>query len=426
MNIVKKGINVSFYLLTPDSKSQSIVYCSISRKGKVTTDRLRFSTGESFITQYCHQRTKKGKDLLRRNTTFFLEYKLKLESIRNSLIKIEQEIEKQNNKFTLEAIRDKYYLQAGLIAPPPLVTFENAFNSFISESTTGWSGATLTKVNSALLHFSTFGVRFGEIELQEINLDLWNKLRDEYFVSGCKFGNNTTNKYLSFFKQFLRYAKRKGFLENNIDFEAMRYLDEIEPFKIALKLHEVEALINIDLTSNDRLDRVRDLFVLEIMTGQRFSDIPALLNKNNISDTAITIYQQKTNEKVNIPLHPKLKTHLKEIFDKYPEGLPVITNQKFNEYLKELCIKIGLIQQHTWITLTGKAKIKQTDFRHNLVSSHTGRRTFATLALSSGINAETVMKVTGHRKYEQFREYVKVDDTDVNEAFENNFMNGKK
>ena len=63
-------ISVSFYILTPDARSQSQLYVSISNKEK----RLRFATGESFVTAYCNIRKKKGtKDLLKKNTEFYFD-----------------------------------------------------------------------------------------------------------------------------------------------------------------------------------------------------------------------------------------------------------------------------------------------------------------------------------------------------------------
>ena len=426
MIIKKNSINVSFYLATPQAKTDSQVYVSISIKSKSETQRLRFPTGESFITAYCHHRKQKnGKELLRRNTTFYMEYKSILDKIRDSLFEIAYTFHKTHKDFSLEDIKHEYYLKAGLIEVKA-VNFNSAFNSYINANRAGWSEATITKVNSTLLHLETYQKAFGEIELQKFDIAIWDKLKNEYFVKDKKFSNSTSNKYLSFFKQFLKYSKKQGFIKNEIDLEDFDYLEEIEPFKIALKMPEVETLISLDLSNEIRLDKVRDLFLLEVMTGQRFSDTHKLLDKNNISDSSITIYQQKTGEKVAIPLHPKLKKHLTKIFEKYPEGLPVISNQKFNEYLTEVCIKAGFDRKHSWYIQTGKQKIEQTDFRYNLISSHSGRRSFSTLALAAGINSETIMKVTGHKKYDQFRQYVKVDDADVNEAFGNKFMNDKK
>ncbi|MDI1354604.1 MAG: tyrosine-type recombinase/integrase [bacterium] len=423
LTIKKNGLNVNFYLSSPKAKTQSSLYVSISTKKKSKSERLRFPSGESFLTSYTHFRERKGgKDLVRRHTPFEIEYRNQLHNIRDTLIKIHTELSGKNESFTLDNVRDEYYSRAGLIETQT-ITFDGAWLLFLSGTQSVWGVATRQHFNALYAHLTAFKEN---IQLNEINETFWNDWRDKYFVAIKKFSNNSINKNLKKFKQFLHFVNRKEMITPAIKVNEFKYLDELQtPFKIALKLHEVETLLNLDLTNNTRLERVRDLFALEIFTGQRFSDIPKLIDKNNISDTSITIYQQKTNEQVTIPMHPQLKKHLKNIFKKYPEGLPIITNQKFNEYLKDLCKLAGFTQQHSFIRLVGKNKIKHLEFRYDLISSHTGRRTFCTLALAEGLKAELIMKVSGHQSYEQFAQYVKVDDADVQNEFKD-FMNTKK
>ena len=109
------------------------------------------------------------------------------------------------------------------------------------------------------------------------------------------------------------------------------------------------------------------------------------------------------------------------ILAKYPDGLPQLSNQKFNSYLKEVCQRAKFEQIHQWVTLVGNKKIKQHNFRYNLITSHTGRRTFCTLAIKRGMQAELIMKVSGHKKYDQFQEYIHVDDEDVIQEFADKF-----
>lgn len=413
-------ISVSFYLLTPGANSQSLVYVSISNK----KERLRFSSGTSFIVKYCNVRKKKGtKSLVKRNTTFAFEYESKLNEIRDSLIRLEMDLSKNGNKPTLEQIREAFYLQTGKTEPEPMLSLEQAFNKFISSTQTEWSNSTLERANATLNHLKEFQNSFAEINMETIGEEFWYEIRDKYFVATKAFSNSTTNKNLKTIKQFLKFIQKKGIIKHSIDLEDLKYLDEVEPFKIALTEQEVQTLFNLDLSDDLRLDKVRDLFALEILTGQRFSDIPKVLDPKHFSEKSINIYQQKTGEKVQIPLHPVLKEYLTTITNKYPNGFPTITNQKFNEYLKEIAIKAKFNKEHSWIKLVGKKKITETDFRYNLITSHTGRRTFCTLSLKEGIHEEFIMKVTGHRKYEQFREYVKVDDSDLHKAFETMFTN---
>jgi integrase len=407
-------LTVSFYLLTPEAKSQSQLYVSISNK----INRLRFATGESFITSYCNIRKVKGKkDLVKKNTSFYFDYSTTLSSIRDTLIRIDMELSKDVNKPNLAQIRDIYYTRIGKIKDSNQLTLEEAYDKYSESNKLIWSENTRKKITGSLNHLKEFQKVYGDIKLADINKDTWDSFRDIYCIGKKKFSNNTTNKYLKNFKQFLKYLKKIKIIKNDLNLDELEYLKEIETYNIALKQPEVETLLNLDLKDSLRYDRVRDLFILEILTGQRFSDIPSLLDKNNLHDTYIDIYQKKTNERVKIPLHPELKSHLKLIFKKYPNGLPVISNKNFNDYLKEVCKKAEFNKIHSWITMTGNKKIEHTNVRYNLCTSHVGRRTFCTLALSQGINSQDIMKVSGHKSYEQFKAYIKIDDEDSNIAF---------
>lgn len=420
------NINISFYLLTPKAKTNTQVYVSVSIKKQSKTERLRFATGVSFTTAYCNDRNgKKGKkELLRKNTTFYLEYKNKLDKIKEDIEVCAIGLEKSGRALNLEDIKNEYYIKRGLQEKTEL-SLASAFNAWKNANLMEWKQGTLTKVNSFYEHLEKFQQtdifkeKFdkNKIDLNAINEDVWLSLRNDYFVTHCKFNNSTTNKYLSFFKQFIRHCKRKELITSGVDMDDWKYLNEVEPYKIALKLDEVEAFINLDLKGNKTLEKIRDLFYLEIATGQRYSDLPKLLNKDNITKDSIIINQQKGNERVVIPLYPALRKHVKEIFERYPDGLPEPVNQVFNRDVKKIFKMLGLDRVHTWIELRGNERIEKKEFRYNLVTSHTGRRTFITLARKQKIEDKEIMKISGHRKYEQFLEYCKVDEEDFDTSF---------
>src|ERR1035437_6072315 len=104
-------LSISFYLLTPDARSQSQVYVSISDK----ENRLRFATGKSFITSYCNIRKRKGtKELVKRNSAFYFDYNKDLTDIRNSLLTIERNLTNEGS-CNLVKIRETFYKQTGKI-----------------------------------------------------------------------------------------------------------------------------------------------------------------------------------------------------------------------------------------------------------------------------------------------------------------------
>ncbi|PZF73931.1 phage integrase SAM-like domain-containing protein [Taibaiella soli] len=259
-------MNVSFYLLTPNAKTQSQLYVSISNK----SSRLRFAAGEEFLIKYCNSREKKGdKTLVKRNTPFTLEYNSILNSISDNLRLLAMQLQREQGEYSLQDVRNIYWTRIGWIDDKNQVTFANAFEQYKEASRIHWS-VEFYKIQCAMEnHLTEFKkARNESVEFQNFNKDLWESIIS-YFVLDLKTANSTTNKYLKSLKRFLKYSAKKGYF-NGRDLDDWKYLKEHEVFKIALKEHEVEKLINLDLSASKRLEKVRDLFLLEILLGKGF------------------------------------------------------------------------------------------------------------------------------------------------------------
>ncbi|GAH10436.1 unnamed protein product, partial [marine sediment metagenome] len=101
-----------------------------------------------------------------------------------------------------------------------------------------------------------------------------------------------------------------------------------------------QKIFEVDLQDKPKLDRVRDLFIVGCYTGLRYADL-GQLNADMISPKGelIKIKTKKTGEVVVIPMHPLVM----QVFEKYDGNLPrVLSNQKFNEYIKLVGRKAGL------------------------------------------------------------------------------------
>ncbi|SHM88391.1 Site-specific recombinase XerD [Cyclobacterium lianum] len=216
--------------------------------------------------------------------------------------------------------------------------------------------------------------------------------------------NITIAKQLSTLKTFLGYAKRLGIKVNDgyKDFSIKR--DKLEV--IALTQMELDLLFNYNLQLNKRLDQVRDVFCFSCATGFRFSDLQQL-KREHIKDMEIRLTIKKTKEPLIVPLNRYSKDILKK-YEELASPLPMISNQKFNKYVKELCKLAGIDDPIEIIRYKGASKQSTIYRKHEIISAHTGRKTFATLSLEKGIPAETVMKITGHADYKSFQRYVKV------------------
>jgi integrase len=216
---------------------------------------------------------------------------------------------------------------------------------------------------------------------------------------------NTVGKRIQTIKVFLNAASDKGY-DVNPSFKSHRFkaISE-ESESIYLNENELQELFDYDLSNNKRLDKVRDLFLVSAWTGLRFGDVTRI-TKDNIEDNEfINITQSKTGDPVVIPLHWTVKYML----DKYGGELPKpISNQKFNDYLKELCRIVGIKDEvHKSITIGGK-RISQKYEKWQLVTAHAGRRSFATNLYKQGFPALSIMQITGHQSEKSFLKYIKV------------------
>ena len=192
-------------------------------------------------------------------------------------------------------------------------------------------------------------------------------------------------------------------LTDNTKYQLFKNVSE-ESQSVALSEDELDALARFDFSSSARLERTRDLFLVGCWTGLRFSDFTRI-REENIKDGMITIQQQKTNEFVTIPLHPVFL----RIWEKYNGSLPAnISNQKFNDNLKDVCREAGLTE-HVLKSITKGGKKQTTIYeKWQLVSSHTARRSFATNLYKSGFPSISIMQITGHKTESSFLKYIKV------------------
>ncbi|MCB0745912.1 MAG: integrase catalytic domain-containing protein, partial [Ignavibacteriae bacterium] len=174
-----------------------------------------------------------------------------------------------------------------------------------------------------------------------------------------------------------------------------------------LNEQELQTLINLDLSKQKQLDRIRDLFIVGCYTGLRFSDF-SQLRPEHIMGNTIRIKTQKTDHWVTIPLFNPVK----DIIEKYkdtPHVLPKsVTNQTMNRRLKDLGELAGMDQDMLKIRNSGKKRIEDVQPKFQFISTHTARRSFATNMFKRGIPSRVIMQITGHKTEKAFSTYIKI------------------
>jgi len=212
------------------------------------------------------------------------------------------------------------------------------------------------------------------------------------------FTQNSVGKHIKVLKIILKEAKN-----NEIDISSFHVFNE-NVDNVYLNESELKQLKDQDFSSNPDLDHVRDWFLLLSWTGSRFSDLEKI-RKTNIKNGFIIFRQQKTNNKVTIPLHPVVK----EILKKYNYEMPKqIGNQEFNVLIKEVC-KQAKIESVETFTRTVGGKLKSEKYlKYELVGSHTGRRNFCTNQYKRDLPTLMIMSISGHKTEKSFFKYIKV------------------
>ncbi len=123
----------------------------------------------------------------------------------------------------------------------------------------------------------------------------------------------------------------------------------------------------------------------------------------------IEIKTQKTGREVVIPIHPMVRSIMAKYENIADNSLPqAISNQKMNEYLKELGEQAKLNEVIQKGRTTGGVPITHNHKKHELITTHTARRSFATNLYNMGVPSLTIMGITGHKTEVNFFKYIKI------------------
>lgn len=282
-------------------------------------------------------------------------------------------------------------------------------------------------------------IDFQEFTGKEYNIEDVNSEFAEEFEDWAKneelFSQNTIEKSISTIKTVCYYAQTRNIKVSN-DLKSIKCHTE-EPSRVYLTFADLEKIENLNLT-NKRLIKIRDWLFISCATGQRVSDFMNF-NKNHIQEKVnkkgdlvkiIGIKQQKTEQLIPIPLI--IKNAIEVLERRNGDFPPKISAVNFNIYVKELCKLAGIDEmvEDTILKKIGEKKVTKVkngvsiektvpinrnvrDFypKYETVSSHIGRRSFATNYYATQINGRIIptaliMKVTGHTTEKAFLEYI--------------------
>ena len=227
---------------------------------------------------------------------------------------------------------------------------------------------------------------------------------------------NTIGKQHKNLKVFLNWCFENGFT-NQFSLKHLPTVSE-EIDSVYLTEDELDDLLKLKLKDQDE-ESVRDLFILGCETGLRFSDY-SRLQKEMIIEGILNIKTRKDQKRLKIPISRRAN----EVISKYKKSLPTYSGNQvaqFNSSLRELCKRAKI---NSLILIEKKIageRVESYEPKHDMVSSHTARRTFCTLKLLAGMPAQAIMKFSGHSTERSFMKYLRLDNELVVKRYKSYF-----
>jgi len=289
--------------------------------------------------------------------------------------------------------------------------FYEAFDDFVRVCgrQNDWTHSTFEKFAAVKNHLKNFR--------SELSFDFFDEegLTEyvQYLREVREMRNSTIGKQLSFLKWFLRWSFKQGMHSNNAYDTFKPKLKDTQKKIIFLTWEELNRLREFKIPpTKQALERVRDVFLFQCFTGLRYSDV-FNLRRSDIKGDHIEVTTVKTSDSLII----ELNDHSKAILEKYKDvefendkALPVITNQKMNDYLKELAELAEINEPVRQTYYKGNERIDEVTPKYALLGTHARRRTFICNALALGIPPQVVMKWTGHSDYKAMKPYIDIAD----------------
>jgi integrase len=384
-----KGKPIKLNSINWDATKQSAVYVTPSKAKKILPDVLH-------------------KDL---ENVILLE--TEIETVNYAISKLRNDIRAIEDRFAIDRVPYSASMVIDTLKrsqvdktkkEEPRDLLINFVDQYISDHLASREAGYLTVFKSIKTHLVSYqNVNREIVKIENVDYSFFQRFQS-FLINDGKLKNNTIAKALSTLKTLLAYANKTGIIvnDNYKGFSIKREKLEV----IALNENEFATLFNMDLSKNKRLAQVRDIFCFACGSGLRISDMQQL-KREHIKSDEIKITVKKTKTDLTIPLNAVTSV----ILDKYKDQhrpLPLISSQKLNTYIKELCMVAKIDEPIEIVRFRGSKRETTVHPKYELIHLHTGRKTFCTLSLERGMSAEEVMSISGHTDYKSFKRYINI------------------
>lgn len=348
---------IHFFLRKNNDKANShVLYCRVT----LNNTTAEFSTKEKITKEHWNQSTQKHKSKDKAKDNFIQSmiesttYKIKTKAIHLS-----------------ETITAKELLDQLNQRPKDIVHLVDVIDQYIQAQSNAAPG-TLRNHKVKLQNLISFQELCKQkFTPESFDLVVAEKFKDWFCRKNGTTNVTTANRNVLFFKQALQYAAKKGVIKT---FALSVYVGEKDKIKDPVYLTESEVLRLLSHTfENTMLQRVKDLFLFQISTGLSFGDLWSDFEiKETEAGKVLIGSRAKNGQEFFVPLDPVAEM----ILDKYNCQLPRYCNEFYNRLLKEIAAILNINKKLT---------------------THTGRKTFATIQDGNGWSRESIAMMLGHR-----------------------------
>lgn len=288
-----------------------------------------------------------------------------LNAQRSLINKVLTDMAENGIPLTAKSLRD-YYRTGGVKS----YTVEDLYNDYM-ETLRPRVGKTLTKGVYRKyelvmeLFFSIFD------KTQEVTAITNAVVRKYFSMLDAKYDNSTAVGYKTKFKAFVTFGMDNNRIKIN-PFQGIKITKEKKEIEY-LNEEEISLLINTPI-ENESLSRVRDCAVFQIASGLSFADVAAL-EDDDLQEENGVYFIAKNRVKTGTPFLSVITKEGVDVWNKYGGHIPIISNQKYNDYLKAIQTLCGI---------------------KTSLHSHLFRHTYCTRLLNKGVPIKTVAKCAGH------------------------------
>ncbi len=413
-----------------DKQSFAPIRAKISIESEAVTKNLPFkikvkkvwNDGKQKFEYSCNQWNKKEQRLynFRQGDKYYEEYSSINEFLEDYTYQAKtffRECAKNRIKVTKDLVR-KFFAGEKLILDPKAKSFWDVYDEYVKDCRNSMASNTTRMHNSNKNKLTEFENDMNyKMTFDSVNLQFYDKLK-EYILLEKEHGWNYFAAIIKRLKAFMTWS----FDRNYHQIREFKKFTATEKKITVIRLSEDELvkLLYFEF-ENKAYAKARDFLCFGCLTGARYSDLNRL-TKDNVQNKYLIYTPQKTKnpKPVKLPLN---ELHF-EIINRYKEQhklLPRYENQSFNRTLKKACEVAGLNAPTEVLNFKEKEPDTEIWPKHELITSHTGRKTFICMQHEQGTETLTIMSYTGIEKMETIRSYL-----EVSEAIKEKGMNEMK